>query len=118
MASALPSLLQNPSSRAGVLGARAARSSPRTRQGSKLHLSALLRWFSSRGHEKFLNEIMSPSALLISAYASEDFCKRRGCCLEGMMLLGLRCSRCPVVGQWGTNCPFPTVRTKRFLLSS
>lgn len=55
-----------------------ARVSLRIRQGSKLHLSAPLRLVSSHGHEKFLNEITRPSALLISAYASEDFCKPSG----------------------------------------
>lgn len=69
-------LLQNPDTSTGMVSELIARISLPMRQSLKLHLPALLRLFSSQG--KFLNEIISPSAALISAYAIKDFSKPSG----------------------------------------
>lgn len=69
-------LLQKPSTSMGMLRDQITRISLHIRGGSKLHLSALLRSVFSQ--DKFFNEIRSPSAALIRAYAREDFAKPSG----------------------------------------
>lgn len=77
------------------------------RQGWKLHLPALPRFFSSHGHEKFLNEITSPSAVLISADASKDFSKPSGLLLGGDDAPG---------SAGALTALFPVALTKKLLL--
>lgn len=90
---------------AAVLSQPAARIPLRIRQGLRLP-----RPLPSHSLNSSSRRLQGPSAALSSAYASEDFCKPLGCCLQGMMLLGLQSPASgPAPGAAGQNLP-PSLR--------